>query len=107
MACGKHTVRLDFESTFDVTVTLSEDTAAPPFTATAVARAHVADAPLSITGLTAPTGATEGAAAGARVVFRDGNGFSNFVANPLDVLGWDPHERLADWLQALIAEARP
>jgi glutathione synthase/RimK-type ligase-like ATP-grasp enzyme len=34
--------------------------------------------------------------------FYDINGFSNFVANPLDVLGWDPHERLVDWLEALI-----
>lgn len=36
--------------------------------------------------------------------FYDINGFSNFVANPLDVLGWDPHERLVDWLEALIAK---
>jgi glutathione synthase/RimK-type ligase-like ATP-grasp enzyme len=34
--------------------------------------------------------------------YYDINGFSNFVANPLDVLGWDPHERLADWLESLI-----
>ena len=34
--------------------------------------------------------------------FYDINGFSNFVANPLDVLGWDPHERLVDWLETLI-----
>lgn len=38
--------------------------------------------------------------------FYDINGFSNFVANPLDVLGWDPHERLADWLEGVIREAR-
>ena len=31
-------------------------------------------------------------------VFFDVNGLSNYVANPLDVLGWDPHERLVDWL---------
>ena len=24
---------------------------------------------------------------------------SNFVAKPLDVLGWDPHERLVDYLE--------
>jgi glutathione synthase/RimK-type ligase-like ATP-grasp enzyme len=36
--------------------------------------------------------------------FYDINGFSNFVANPLDVLGWDPHEQLVDWLEALIAK---
>ncbi len=34
--------------------------------------------------------------------FYDINGFSNFVANPLDVLGWDPHENLADWLETLL-----
>lgn len=36
--------------------------------------------------------------------FYDINGLSNFVANPLDVLGWDPHERLVDYLEAAIAE---
>jgi hypothetical protein len=30
--------------------------------------------------------------------FYDINGLSNFVAQPLDVLGWDPHEQLADYL---------
>jgi hypothetical protein len=34
--------------------------------------------------------------------FYDVNGFSNFVANPLDVLGWDPHERLVDWLGTMV-----
>lgn len=38
--------------------------------------------------------------------FYDINGLSNFVANPLDVLGWDPHERLVDYLEAAIAEAK-
>jgi len=38
--------------------------------------------------------------------FYDINALSNFVANPLDVLGWDPHERLVDHLEAAIAEAR-
>lgn len=36
--------------------------------------------------------------------FYDINALSNFVANPLDVLGWDPHENLVDWLQQVIAE---
>ena len=31
--------------------------------------------------------------------FYDINALSNFVANPLDVLGWDPHERLVDYLE--------
>lgn len=34
--------------------------------------------------------------------FYDINALSNFVANPLDVLGWDPHERLVDFLQLKI-----
>lgn len=38
--------------------------------------------------------------------FYDVNALSNFVANPLDVLGWDPHERLVDHLEAAIAEAK-
>jgi len=38
--------------------------------------------------------------------FYDINALSNFVANPLDVLGWDPHERLVDRLEAVIAEAK-
>jgi len=38
--------------------------------------------------------------------FYDINALSNFVAKPLDVLGWDPHERLVDWLETAIAEAR-
>ena len=39
--------------------------------------------------------------------FYDINALSNFVANPRDVLGWDPHENLVDWLQQVIVEARP
>jgi glutathione synthase/RimK-type ligase-like ATP-grasp enzyme len=39
--------------------------------------------------------------------FYDINGFSNFAANPLGVLGWDPHETLVDWLEGLIEKARP
>jgi glutathione synthase/RimK-type ligase-like ATP-grasp enzyme len=38
--------------------------------------------------------------------FYDINALSNFVAKPLDVLGWDPHERLVDFLAAAILEAR-
>jgi glutathione synthase/RimK-type ligase-like ATP-grasp enzyme len=37
--------------------------------------------------------------------FYDINALSNFVARPLDVLGWDPHERLVDYLETLIHEA--
>jgi len=35
--------------------------------------------------------------------FYDINALSNFVANPLAVLGWDPHERLVDHLEAALA----
>ena len=35
--------------------------------------------------------------------FYDINALSNFVARPLDVLGWDPHEQLVDYLVAAIA----
>ena len=38
--------------------------------------------------------------------FYDINALSNFVARPLDVLGWDPHERLVDFLQAAIRECK-
>lgn len=36
--------------------------------------------------------------------FYDINGLSNFVADPLTVLGWDPHERLVDYLADAIRE---
>lgn len=38
--------------------------------------------------------------------FYDINALSNFVANPHDVLGWDPHDRLVDWLRGQIAMTR-
>jgi len=38
--------------------------------------------------------------------FYDINALSNFVAKPLDVLGWDPHDRLVDYLIHIIKEAR-
>jgi glutathione synthase/RimK-type ligase-like ATP-grasp enzyme len=37
--------------------------------------------------------------------FYDINALSNFVARPLDVLGWDPHDRLVDFLEAAISES--
>lgn len=36
--------------------------------------------------------------------FYDINALSNFVADPLTVLGWDPHEKLVDYLEQAIAE---
>ena len=38
--------------------------------------------------------------------FYDINGLSNFVAKPLEVLGWDPHARLVDHLLSVIEKAR-
>lgn len=38
--------------------------------------------------------------------FYDVNALSNFVAKPLDVLGWDPHDRLVDRIVTWIEEAR-
>ena len=34
-----------------------------------------------------------------RAKFYDLNALSNFVAKPLEVLGWDPHDRLVDYLK--------
>jgi glutathione synthase/RimK-type ligase-like ATP-grasp enzyme len=38
--------------------------------------------------------------------FYDINALSNFVAKPLDVLGWDPHDRLVDELERAIADRK-
>jgi hypothetical protein len=38
--------------------------------------------------------------------FFDFNAMSNFVAKPLEVLGWDPHENLVDYLVGEIAAGR-
>ena len=40
------------------------------------------------------------------VKFYDINALSNFVAKPLEVLGWDPHDRLVDNLEQAIRKAR-
>lgn len=37
--------------------------------------------------------------------FYDVNALSNFVARPLEVLGWDPHEKLVDRIERWIEEA--
>lgn len=36
--------------------------------------------------------------------FYDINAMSNFVADPLNVLGWDPHDRLIDFLEGQLKE---
>lgn len=38
--------------------------------------------------------------------FYDINGLSNFVADPINVLGWDPHETLVDYLLQVIDSTR-
>jgi glutathione synthase/RimK-type ligase-like ATP-grasp enzyme len=38
--------------------------------------------------------------------FYDINALSNFVANPLDVLGYDPHEQLVDYIEAAVVQRR-
>ena len=38
--------------------------------------------------------------------FYDINALSNFVADPLNVLGWDPHDRLVDYIAAAIEERK-
>jgi glutathione synthase/RimK-type ligase-like ATP-grasp enzyme len=38
--------------------------------------------------------------------FYDINALSNFVARPLDMLGWDPHENLVDMIEAAVAARR-
>ena len=38
--------------------------------------------------------------------FYDINALSNFVARPMEVLGWDPHERLVDYLESAIASRK-
>lgn len=37
--------------------------------------------------------------------FYDINALSNFVANPMDVLGWDPHDKLVDFLDMVSAKS--
>lgn len=41
-----------------------------------------------------------------RVLFYDINALSNFVADPVSVLGFDPHDRLIDFLEGEIAAQR-
>ncbi|QQQ17241.1 alpha-L-glutamate ligase [Brevundimonas vitis] len=40
------------------------------------------------------------------VLFYDINGLSNFVANPVAVLGFDPHDNLVEWLKAIVAQQK-
>ena len=38
--------------------------------------------------------------------FFDVNALSNFVADPVTVLGFDPHDDLVDWLTSIIETRR-
>ena len=67
----------------------------------AAAEAIARDAGLDVGGIEVMIDDRDGVAR-----FYDINALSNFVANPLDVLEWDPHERLVDFVQATIEEAR-
>lgn len=39
-------------------------------------------------------------------LFYDINGLSNFVAKPMEVLGFDPHDNLVDWLVGIIDDEK-
>ncbi len=41
------------------------------------------------------------------IVYYDVNALSNFVADAVNVIGFNPHERLVDWLEAQAHEAKP
>jgi hypothetical protein len=40
------------------------------------------------------------------VLFYDINALSNFVARPMEVLGFDPHDNLVDWLKGIVAKEK-
>ncbi|MDQ3247297.1 MAG: alpha-L-glutamate ligase [Pseudomonadota bacterium] len=73
----------------------------PPAEVIAAAEEIARAAGLDVGGVEAVIDDRDGA-----VRFYDINGLSNFVANPLQVLGWDPHERLVDMIAQRISEKR-
>ncbi|MBJ6121462.1 ATP-grasp domain-containing protein [Sphingomonas mollis] len=77
-------------------------TAVDPATELSVAAERIADAiDLDVGGVEVMIDDRDGVAR-----FYDINALSNFVARPLDVLGWDPHDRLVDYLVEQIGKAR-
>ena len=40
------------------------------------------------------------------VLFYDINALSNFVAKPMEVLGFEPHDTLVEWLKGIVAEQK-
>jgi len=82
------------------TITIEAFTPPPDLIAAVEATARAAN--LDIGGIEYMIDDRDGAAR-----FYDINGLSNFVANPLEVLGWDPHEPLVDYLvQTIGAKGR-
>lgn len=79
-----------------ITMTTSEPSAALRDAAEAIARA----AQLDLGGVEVMIDDRDGIPR-----FYDINALSNFVARPLDVLGWDPHERLVDRIERWLGEA--
>jgi hypothetical protein len=80
---------------------ISMTAARPPAELIAAAEAIARAAHLDVGGIEYLIDDRDGAAR-----FFDINALSNFVAKPLEVLGWDPHERLADFLIGVIGERR-
>lgn len=73
----------------------------PPIEIVEAAERIAAAAKLDVGGVEAVIDDRDGA-----VRFYDINALSNFVARPLDMLGWDPHDRLIDSIEAVIAAHR-
>ncbi|HVM38064.1 MAG TPA: alpha-L-glutamate ligase [Sphingomicrobium sp.] len=73
----------------------------PPKEIIAAAEAIALAAGLDVGGVEVVIDARDGAAR-----FYDINALSNFVARPLEVLGWDPHERLVDMVEQAIRKAK-
>jgi hypothetical protein len=69
---------------------------------TAAAEQIVAAAGIDVGGVEALIDDRDGVAR-----FYDINGFSNFVADAENLLGWDPHVTLVDWLAKQLQEDRP
>jgi len=80
-----------------ITMTAVEPTSAIREAAEAIARA----ASLDLGGVEMMVDDRDGTAR-----FYDINALSNFVARPLDVLGWDPHVQLVDRIERWIEEVR-
>ena len=81
------------------TITISAFT--PPAEMTAAAERVAALSGLDVGGIEYMIDDRDG-----RAKFYDLNALSNFVAKPLEVLGWDPHDKLVDYLKREISARR-